>query len=461
MFFENRSKAVLLNSGICPKYISYGLRNFNKIPQLSKLSKQDLFEMQVVGTDLPFKVNNYVIDNLIDWDNIPNDPIFRLVFPQKEMLSKKHFNLMADAIIREKSKLTINSIANIIRMELNPHPAGQADYNIPILNDKKLEGIQHKYNETVLFFPSQGQTCHAYCTFCFRWPQFTHIDELRFSSHDVNQLIDYLQRHKEVTDLLITGGDPMIMHGKIFKSYIDAILDANIPNLHTIRIGSKSLAYWPYKFVNSDDAYLILKSFEKVVKSGRQLSFMAQFNHPVELETDIVKSAIRNILATGAKIRTQSPIIRHINDDAKVWEIMWKEQVRLGCIPYYMFMARDTGAKNYFKVSLIDAWQIFRKAYMNVGGNARTVSGPVMSCGPGKIQMLGINEIMGNKVMVLRFLQGRNKNWVQIPFFAKYNEEAYWIDDLEPTFDESKFFFESELEEFYQSKQEMLAMVDD
>jgi L-lysine 2,3-aminomutase len=377
------------------------------------------------------------------------------------MLSKKHFNLMADAIIREKSKLTINSIANIIRMELNPHPAGQADYNIPILNDKKLEGIQHKYNETVLFFPSQGQTCHAYCTFCFRWPQFTHIDELRFSSHDVNQLIDYLQRHKEVTDLLITGGDPMIMHGKIFKSYIDAILDANIPNLHTIRIGSKSLAYWPYKFVNSDDAYLILKSFEKVVKSGRQLSFMAQFNHPVELETDIVKSAIRNILATGAKIRTQSPIIRHINDDAKVWEIMWKEQVRLGCIPYYMFMARDTGAKNYFKVSLIDAWQIFRKAYMNVGGNARTVSGPVMSCGPGKIQMLGINEIMGNKVMVLRFLQGRNKNWVQIPFFAKYNEEAYWIDDLEPTFDESKFFFESELEEFYQSKQEMLAMVDD
>src|SRR5690606_12389687 len=105
---------------------------------------------------------------------------------------------------------------------------------------------------------------------------------------------------------------------------------------------------------------------------------------------------------------------------------------------YYMFMSRDTGAQNYFAVPNAQAHDIFQKAYQQVSGICRTVRGPSMSCNPGKIQILGSSEVFGEKVFVLRMLQGRNHDWVARPFFAKYDEKAIWIDDLKPAFGEEK-----------------------
>jgi hypothetical protein len=113
-------------------------------------------------------------------------------------------------------------------------------------------------------------------------------------------------------------------------------------------------------------------------------------------------------------------------------------------VPYYMFVARDTGAQDYFAVPLADAHAIYRKAYQRVSGIARTVRGPSMSAYPGKIQILGVNKIEGQKVFTLRFLQGRNADWIGQPFFAKYDEQASWLDELEPAFNDA-FFYEKEL----------------
>jgi L-lysine 2,3-aminomutase len=190
----------------------------------------------------------------------------------------------------------------------------------------------------------------------------------------------------------------------------------------------------------------LLCLFEEVERKGIHLAVMAHFSHPVELSTPAVEEAIRRIRSTGAQIRTQSPVLRRINDSSRVWAEMWKKQVALGCIPYYMFLARDTGAKTYFEVPLVKAWEIFRNAYQKVSGICRTVRGPSMSCTPGKIQILGVSEIQGvlgmKKVFTLRFLQGRNPDWVARPFFAKFDASATWIDDLLPAFGEKKFFFE-------------------
>ena len=186
----------------------------------------------------------------------------------------------------------------------------------------------------------------------------------------------------------------------------------------------------------------MLQLFEKVSKAGKHLAFQAHINHPVELSTEAVRVAIDRIRNTGAVIRTQSPLLRNINDNHKIWSEMWSEQVRLGLIPYYMFLARDTGSKAFFEVPLAKAWRIFQKSYMNVSGICRTVRGPSMSAGPGKIQVLGISEVKGEKVFVLRFLQCRNPNLVDIPFFAEYDARATWIDQLKPAFGAEKFFFE-------------------
>lgn len=410
------------------------------------LSEEEKFAIEVVGSVLPFRVNNYVIDELINWEDAPNDPMFILTYPVKELLREHHFNTIADLIKSGADKKEIEAKANEIRMELNPHPAGQMEHNIPKHDEEELDGMQHKYRETILFFPSQGQTCHAYCSFCFRWPQFVGLDEYKFATKEIEKLIEYLKDHPKITDILFTGGDPMVMKASILERYIQPLLDANLPNLKNIRIGTKSLSYWPYKYVTDRDAKDTLELFKKINDAGIHLAFMAHFNHPAELQTPVVKKAIEKIRETGAVIRTQSPLLNRINDNPDIWADMWKEQVKHGIIPYYMFLVRDTGAQHFYGMPLERAWHIFREAYQQTSGLARTVRGPSMSAGPGKIQVLGVEEVMGEKVFALRMIQGRDPDWVHRPFFAKYNPDAIWLDDLEPAFGRSEFFFEEDLE---------------
>jgi L-lysine 2,3-aminomutase len=236
------------------------------------------------------------------------------------------------------------------------------------------------------------------------------------------------------------------MKAEKLKLYIEPLLGPEFEHIQNIRIGTKSITYWPFRYIDDADSDEVLALFEKIVKSGKHLAVMAHFNHWREFSTESAHEAIRRIRNTGAEIRTQSPVIRHINDDPAVWERMWKEQVKLGMIPYYMFVERDTGAHHYFAVPLVRAVEIFRQAYNSVSGLSRTVRGPSMSATPGKIAIEGVAEIRGEKVFVLNFLQGRNPDWVKRPFFAKYDEKATWLDDLEPAFGETKFFFEDELE---------------
>ena len=430
------------------KYSSFMLHNFKNIPQIKTISSEFIEAIEIVGSVLPFKTNNYVVDNLIDWNNIPNDSMFKLTFPQKDMLLPHHYEQMKRVINNGADKAKRKEAANEIRLQLNPHPAGQLEHNVPMIEGDKLYGMQHKYRESVLFFPSQGQTCHAYCTFCFRWPQFVGMDDLKFASKEAELLLKYVQEHKEVTDVLFTGGDPLIMKTKHLEKYIRPLLNANIEHLRNIRIGTKALGYWPYRFLTDDDADDLLNLFSDVKKSGKHLALMAHFNHPVELSGDAVVQAIQKINDTGAVIRTQSPVLKHINDDANLWSEIWKKQVELGCIPYYMFVARNTGAQHYFSIPLVDAWKLFRNAYQNVSGICRTVRGPSMSCLPGKVQLIGVSEVKDEKVMVFRMIEGRNPDWAARPFFAEYDEKAIWYTDLKPAFGEEKFFFTDELNSF-------------
>lgn len=425
---------------------------------MEHLNEEEKQAIEVVAQVFPFKVNNYVIEELIHWENYQSDPIFHLTFPQKEMLEEEDYHTVKKALLRKCTKESLKTIANEIRMRLNPHPAGQMDLNMPEFNGKRLNGIQHKYRETVLFFPISGQTCHSYCTFCFRWPQFVGMEGLKIAIKESNELMQYLRNHQEVTDILYTGGDPMIMSYPVFRQYIEPFLNPdNGTNIQTIRIGTKVLGYWPYKFLTDRDADDFLSLFRQITEMGIHLSFMAHFNHIRELQTDALREAVKKVRGTGAVIRTQSPVLRHINDNAEMWAAMWKEQVNLGMIPYYMFVERDTGARKYFDLPLIETWEIFQKAFTQVSGVCRTVRGPSMSCTPGKVQILGVRSIPINgkpeKVFVLQMLQGRNPDWAGRPFFALYDAEARWMDELLPAFGQ-KFFFEDELERMVEERRE-------
>lgn len=426
------------------RYRAIGLNNVEKLPEWTMLPPEVQEAVRVVSQILPFRTNAYVVRNLIDWNNIPEDPIFQLTFPQRDMLQPEYYQQIKALLDQDASRQEVTELANHIRYQLNPHPAGQLTHNVPELDGKKLHGIQHKYRETMLLFPGQGQTCHAYCTYCFRWAQFVGLPEIKFEARETEEMEAYLRAHHEISDVLVTGGDPLIMKTKVLRKYLEPLLKPEYQHVQNLRLGTKSLAYWPQRFVSDSDADDVLRLMEQFVRAGKHVAVMAHFTHPVELSTDMVREAIRRIRMTGAQIRMQAPLVKHVNDTPEAWAEMWREGVRLGLIPYYMFVERDTGPKNYFEVPLVKAHQVFHDAYNQVSGLARTVRGPSMSAFPGKVRVLGVSDIHGEKVFVLDLLQGRDPDWVRQPFFAKFDEKATWLTDLDPAFGEERFFFEND-----------------
>jgi KamA family protein len=428
------------------RFRAYTAKHLDELTARAGLSHEDRLAVRAVGAVLPFRTNSYVVEDLIDWAAAPDDPIYRLVFPQADMLPADDVRGIADLLACGASDVDISAAAHEVRMRLNPHPAGQLALNIPDLGDEPLPGVQHKYPETVLIFPKQGQTCHAYCTYCFRWAQFVDEPDLKMATADISRVMDYLRQHREVTSVLVTGGDPMIMGAPVLRRYLEPLLEPGLEHIESVRIGSKALAYWPQRFVSDPDADETLRLFERVIASGRALAFMAHFSHPRELEPPLVAEAVRRIRATGAVIRTQAPLIRTINDDPATWGAMWRAQVRMGMVPYYMFVERDTGPQDYFAVSLTRAYGIYSAAYRQVSGLCRTVRGPSMSATPGKVCIDGITEIAGQKVFVLHMIQARDPDLVGKPFFARYDPDAAWLSDLEPAF-AARFPFEPDPED--------------
>jgi L-lysine 2,3-aminomutase len=423
------------------RFRAYTAKHLDELTARAGLSPGDRLAVRAIATVLPFRTNDYVLDTLIDWDAAPDDPIYRLVFPQPDMLPAADVSQMAGLLQRGAAEAEISAAAHAIRTRLNPHPAGQLGLNIPDLGDEPLPGVQHKYHETVLVFPRQGQTCHAYCTYCFRWAQFVGEPDLKMATDDTTRVCTYLGQHPEVSSVLITGGDPMIMSSAVLRRYVEPLLDLRLAHIDSIRIGTKSLGYWPQRFVGDSDADDTLRLFEQVVAAGKTLAVMAHFSHPRELESRLVAEATRRITATGAVIRTQAPLIKTINDHAATWSRMWRTQARMGMVPYYMFVERDTGPQDYFAVPLARAHGIFRDAYASVSGLCRTVRGPSMSATPGKVCVDGVVDVAGEKVFTLHMIQARNPDLVGRPFFAKFDPDAIWLSDLEPAF-ASRFPFD-------------------
>lgn len=426
------------------RFKPYTRQSIVQAPQWPQMAPALQEAVQVVSHVLPFRTNAYVLDQLIDWSRVPDDPIYRLVFPHRDMLPPREYEQLRDLVLYRKDAAATAKLVHAIRMRMNPHPAGQMTHNVPRVNDAPLRGLQHKYKETVLFFPSAGQTCHAYCTFCFRWPQFAGMDDMKFDARETTELVAYLKNHPAVTDILITGGDPLIMNTRQLAEIIEPLLAPELAHIQNIRLGTKSVAYWPQRFVTDRDADDLMRLFERVVGAGKNLALMGHYSHAVELRSQMAQRAVKRIVSTGATLRMQGPLIRHINEDPDSWAELWTTGVRLGAIPYYMFVERDTGPSDYFALPLARAHEVFQAAYQKVSGLSRTVRGPSMSAFPGKVVIDGVVTINGEKLFALQFLQARNPDWVRKPFFARYDPNATWLDHLVPAFGKKRFFFETD-----------------
>ncbi|KZS39007.1 hypothetical protein AWE51_10595 [Aquimarina aggregata] len=386
------------------KFISYNNNSFKKTEYYTRLPEKEREVFDILSSVFHFKVNTYVLEHLINWDAIPNDPIYKLIFPRKEMLpitDYKALQLLYQSGLEEK---TLMPFIQKVKKKMYPE-VKHCETSIPKVDGVRVRGMYSNFGTIVSLFPDpMAKTCHSYCSYCFRWIMFNNKEAQQNSSYkDPQEPVAFLKEHPEISDVLFTGADPLVLKAKTLREYIDPILE--IDSVKVIRISSKSLAWWPFRFTTDQDADELLALFKYIQSRGKHLNLCAHFTHPVELENEAVKQAIQRIRATGTVIRCQGPLVEGINDTPEDWSTLWNKQITLGMVPYYMFIEADHNSESCFRIPLAKALQIFQEAQKKTTGLARTVRGPVFMNDLHRTLLDGVVTINNERFFVLKSLQ--------------------------------------------------------
>jgi L-lysine 2,3-aminomutase len=273
-------------------------------------------------------------------------------------------------------------------------PGYQMDYS-------PVEGLLHKYEMGLMYVIS---TCSAHCRFCYREELIARKEVERQDGTvakkglaQIGQVTDYIRAHNEIVasnggihpdsgreklrEILLSGGDPMVLPNSKIAAWFAALAEAGI---ESIRLGTKEMAFYPHRF---DDAFLsMLDGFHEAYPDvGFRL--MVHFNHPDEflqkgengeyLENpngtlkwvDATKAAMDRVVTRGwISVENQAPIIKGINDDPDALRIMQRALKRVGVENHYFFCGRDIVAYKAFNVPIETAWNILNESQKGLSG---------------------------------------------------------------------------------------------
>ena len=398
----------------------YSAKTFKKTSYYRQLPQSEQMTFDILTEVFHFKTNAYVLENLIDWDKVPDDPIYRLNFPSPQMLSPHNYQLLLDAYQRNNT-----NFAHAIRAH-KPASVAIDTQRIPRFQGALVKGTYQAFPNLLFLFPDpMVKTCHAYCAYCYRWKQFvssTLRSDKTYSYATPNTPVPYLKANPQITNVLFTGADPLVLSAEKLQQFIDPILA--IDTIKVVQISSKSLGWWPHRFTDDADADQLLKLFESIVTTGKHLSLTAHFTHPRELENDVVRRAIQRIQNTGAIIRCQGPLVAGINDNPQTWVKLWNRQIAQGLIPAYMFMESGHNYEAGFRVPLAKALRIFQSAQQQTTGLTHTVQGPVFMNDVHRVLLDGIVEMDQEKYFALKCLQSPYQESEGQIKLIPYNEQT-------------------------------------
>lgn len=241
------------------------------------------------------------------------------------------------------------------------------------------------------------------------------------TAHDLEPALRYVARHPEITDVLLTGGDPLVLPTERLAPVVRRF--AAMPHVRTVRVGSKTPAFRPRRLL--DDPALA-ELVAEVVDIGAAFYLMAHFDHPREL-TDDACDAIRMVREAGGQAVNQCPLIRGVNDDPGTLAELFEAATELGMPQYYLFQGRPTRGNAPFRVPLVRAWRIFDAARRRCSGLSRRVR-LVMSHATGKIEVLCVDD----RRIHLRYHRARRVADESRVLVVRRDDGACWFDDLVP-----------------------------
>ena len=348
-----------------------------KIEQLDQLNPAEKTELKQVTEKFTFRSNDYYL-SLIDW-NDPNDPIRSIIIPSLQELD-------------EWGRLD---------------PSDEKTYCV-------MPGLEHKYPSTALLLVSN--VCDGICRYCFRKRVF--INPQNEYLRDLPGAIQYIRQHREITNVLLTGGDPLVLKTSKLENIIRQLRD--IEHVQIIRIGTKIPAFNPSRIVE-DPA--LPKMIRKFSTDQKKMYIMTHFIHPREL-TDLAIKAVGMLQEAGSLIANQMPLIKGVNDNHKVMAELLAKLSFIGAVPYYIFQCRPALGNKTYTVPIEQGYEIVEQAKALVSGLAKRVRF-VMSHSTGKI------EIVGRTENFIYFKYHRAADDADSGRFLAWgsNPDAYWLDD--------------------------------
>ena len=361
---------------VTPRRVKY----IRKIDQIPNLPPEERAILEQVAQRYVFRTNDYYLD-LIDWSD-PRDPIRQLIIPRAEELS-------------DWGQLDASNEAAVT----------------------VVPGVQHKYPDTALFLCNE--VCGAYCRYCFRKRLFMNDnDEV---SNDMSAGIAYVAEHPEISNVLLTGGDPLLMSNRRLGDIIRRL--SEIRHVRIIRIGSKMPAFNPFRVLDDPELQRLLSCYST---PRTRIHMMCHFDHPREL-TDEAIAGVDCLIRLGVICVNQCPLIKGVNDNSGTLAAMYNELSYLGCPPYYLFQGRPTAGNEPYEVPLVRGYQIFRHALRKAKSGLAMRARFAMSHELGKVVVLKVDP----EHIHLRFQRAKHKVHRGLLLTCKRDDDAFWLDQLE------------------------------
>ena len=353
-----------------PKYIT-------NIDQIEQIPVEERRLLREITGKFAFRVNDYYL-SLINWKD-PNDPIRRLVIPnQGELMEYGRWDASDE----------------------------ESNYVVP--------GCQHKYKTTALLLVSE--VCGAYCRYCFRKRLFRN--DINEAMNDVEPGIRYISEHPEINNVLLTGGDSLILSTSKIRMIIERLRSIN--HVKVIRLGSKLPVFNPMRIYEDQDLLNLIREYSTPEK---RIYIMAHINHPQEI-TNEAKKAFQALHDAGAIVVNQTPILKGINDNPVVLGELLDTLSWAGVTPYYFFINRPVAGNRDFVLPLEKVYQIVEQAKAHTSGLGKRVR-LSMSHSSGKIEILAIE----NGKAYLKYHQSRDGEYGKF-MVLDCPKDATWFDDL-------------------------------
>jgi KamA family protein len=346
-----------------------------------EIDKEKKKKLRKVIEKHPMFIPDYYA-RLIDW-NDPEDPIRNIIFPSPDELD----------------------IAG------SYDTSGEKENTV-------LTGLQHKYRETTLLLVTNR--CAGYCRHCFRKRMVgIPTDE---TVKLFNRAVDYIKEHREITNVLISGGDPLVLPTDVIEYFLSEL--SKIEHLNFIRFGSRIPAFYPMRIYEDSK---LLEVFSKYSTPERKIYLVTHFNHPKEV-TEEARKAVDALIRHGVVVSNQAVLLKGVNDEPEVLATLMKEIVSAGVVPYYVFQCRPVKrVKTHFQVPLKKGYEIVERAKQKLDGHAKRFK-YIMSHRTGKIEIVGI---IGDEIY-LKYHQAKNPEKIGKLFRRKLIPDAGWLDDLNP-----------------------------